>query len=69
MFLWIGLAVNPEWLQAVFGVASPTQIDVERPFLPELDTPLSHNVRKIISDIRSQRHRCMRVSREIGFNV
>lgn len=62
MFMWIGLAVNPEWLQAVFGVASPTQIDVERPFLPELDTPLSHKIRQIVSDIRLSRRRCMRLT-------
>lgn len=62
MFLWIGLGASPEWLQAVFGAPSPTQIDVERPFLPELDTPMSHRVRGIISAIRSKRHRCMRVS-------
>lgn len=64
MFLWIGLAASPEWLQAVFGVASANQIDVDRPFLPELDTPLSHRVRQIISDIRHKRRRCMRVSIE-----
>ena len=62
MFLWIGLATSPEWLQSVFGVTSPTQIDVERPFLPDVDTVMSHRVKQIINDVRSKRHRCMRLT-------
>lgn len=67
MFLWIGLAASSEWLQSVFGVTSANQIDVDRPFLPELDTPLSHRIRQIINDIRHKRRRCMRVSLEKVF--
>lgn len=64
MFLWLGLGLSPQWVQAVFGVPSVGQVDVDRTVLPTLDTPLSHRVTEIITEVRSQRHRCMRVSSE-----
>lgn len=62
MFLWIGLGASPDFVQNVFGAPSAIQIDIERPFLPELDNPLSIAVRKIIDDIRIERHRFMRLT-------
>lgn len=62
MFLWVGLGANPDFVQNVFGAPSAIQIDIERPFLPELDNPLSIAVRKIIDDIRIERHRFMRLT-------
>lgn len=66
MFLWVGLGANPEFVQNVFGAPSAIQIDIERPYLPELDNPISIAVRNLIDDIRLQRHRCMRVSTSIS---
>ena len=30
MYMWIGLNVNPEWVQQVFGVQSAAQIDIDK---------------------------------------
>ena len=30
MFLWIGINVNPTWVQNVFSVQSAAQIDIDR---------------------------------------
>ena len=30
MYMWIGLNVNPEWVQQVFGVQSAAQIDIDQ---------------------------------------
>lgn len=62
MFLWVGLGASPEFVQNVFGAPSAIQIDIERPYLPELDNPLSIAVRNIIEEIRIERHRCMRLT-------
>jgi protein transport protein SEC24 len=62
MFLWIGLGASPDFIQKVFGVPSAIQVDIEKVALPELDTPLSVAVRTIIDDIRTQRHKCMRLT-------
>ncbi|KAH1004221.1 hypothetical protein HUJ04_004007 [Dendroctonus ponderosae] len=62
MFLWVGLGANPEFVQNVFGAPSAIQIDIERPHLPELDNPLSIEVRRIINDLRIERHRYMRLT-------
>lgn len=62
MFLYIGVALNPEFCQQVFGVPTAVQINVDQTELPILDTPLSNAVRSLITQIRIQRHRCMRVS-------
>ncbi|XP_066254197.1 protein transport protein Sec24C [Euwallacea similis] len=62
MFLWVGLGASPEFVQNVFGAPSAIQIDIERPSIPELDNPLSLAVRKIIDDIRIERHRFMRLT-------
>ena len=52
MFLYIGLAADPDFLQKLFGVGSPQQINVELPGLPSLDNPVSENVRRVIDNIR-----------------
>lgn len=62
MFLWIGLNVNIEWVQDVFGVHSAAQIDIDRTSLLEIDNPLSLRIRSLIETVREQRHRSMRVS-------
>lgn len=62
MFLWLGLALSPQWVQAVFGVPSVVQVDTDRTALPILDTPLNKRITDIISRVRVERHRCMRVS-------
>ena len=69
MFLWVGLGASPEFVQKVFGAPSAIQIDIDRPFLPELDNSLSVAVRNIIDDVRIQRHRCMRVSKKLTFVI
>jgi hypothetical protein len=51
------------------GVPSAIQVDIEKVALPELDTPLSVAVRTIIDDIRTQRHKCMRVSQTGCFST
>lgn len=30
MYMWIGMNVNPEWVQQVFGVQSAAQIDIDK---------------------------------------
>jgi protein transport protein SEC24 len=62
LFLWIGLNVDMEWVQNVFGVHSAAQIDIDRTSLPELDNTLSVRIRSVIDSVRQQRHRSMRVS-------
>ncbi|KAL1517226.1 hypothetical protein ABEB36_001019 [Hypothenemus hampei] len=62
LFLWVGLGASPEFVQSVFGAPSAIQIDIERPFLPELDNPLSVAVRRLIEDVRLERHRFMRLT-------
>lgn len=62
MFIWIGLGVNPDIIQKLFGVPSAIAVNIEQFKLPELDNPVSLAVRNIIEEIRLQRHRHMRVS-------
>lgn len=63
MFLWLGLALSPQWVQAVFGVPSVVQVDTDCTALPVLDTPLNKRITDIINRVRMERHRCMRVSK------
>ncbi|XP_049838119.1 protein transport protein Sec24C isoform X1 [Schistocerca gregaria] len=62
MFLWIGLNVNVEWVQNVFGVHSAAQIDIDRTSLQDIDNPLSTRIRSLVNAVRQQRHRCMRLT-------
>lgn len=61
MFLWIGLAVSPEWLSEVFGVQTAARIDIDKTTLLELNTPMSKRVRQIVHDIQEERQRCMKL--------
>lgn len=62
MFIWLGLALAPEFTQSVFGVSNVHQVDTERCGVPILDNPISERVRDIIDQIQAERPRCMRVS-------
>ncbi|CAL1266343.1 unnamed protein product [Larinioides sclopetarius] len=62
MFLWIGQAINPEWLQNVLGVQSTNQVDKQKTSLPELNNPLSNKIRQIIEELENGRQRFMRLS-------
>ncbi|XP_054002106.1 protein transport protein Sec24C isoform X2 [Hylaeus anthracinus] len=62
MFLWLGLALSPQWVQAVFGVPSVVQVDTDRTALPVLDTQLNKRITDIINRVRMERHRCMRLT-------
>ncbi len=53
LFMYIGLAVDPAFVQDLFGVSSAAQIDVERPRLdPSRDSPIAQRVRDIVDVIR-----------------
>lgn len=66
LFVWLGLALAPEFTQAVFGAPSVQQIDTDRCGIPVLDNPLSKRVRGIINAIQAERPRCMRVSKQFA---
>ncbi len=61
MYLWIGLNVNPEWVQNVFGVQSAAQIDIDKTSLQDLDTPISRRLRGIVKKMREERRRHMKL--------
>ncbi|KDR14171.1 protein transport protein Sec24C-like [Zootermopsis nevadensis] len=62
LFLWIGLNVDMEWIQNVFGVQSAAQIVIDRTSLPVLDNALSVRIKLVIDSVRKERHRCMRLT-------
>ncbi|XP_054707353.1 protein transport protein Sec24D-like [Uloborus diversus] len=62
MFLWIGQAINPEWLQNVFGVQSTNHLDKQKTSLPELNTPLSQKIRRVVENIEEGRQWYMRLT-------
>ncbi|KAL5018898.1 hypothetical protein ScPMuIL_004620 [Solemya velum] len=62
MFMWIGHNVDPDWIQKVFGVQSAAQIDIDKCKLLELDNDLSHRVREVVKQIRSERNRHMKLT-------
>lgn len=62
MFLWLGFNVSPEFVQDVFGVGSPAQINIDTGLLLELDNPRSQRINGIIRKVRSQRSRFMKVN-------
>merc|ERR1711973_699196 len=62
LFMYIGLAADPAWIQEVFGVQTAAQIDIDKTRLQDRDTPASQRVRKVIDQIRAERSRyCMRL--------
>jgi len=62
MLLYVGLAVNPAWIQDVFGVHTAAQIDIDRSRLVERDNPLSRRVNGIINTISSSRSRTAKLT-------
>ncbi|XP_044736103.1 protein transport protein Sec24C [Chrysoperla carnea] len=62
MFLWVGLNVNSEWVQSIFGVPSVIQANFDMVELPILENPLSNRMRNLIESIRSLRPHCMRLT-------
>ena len=52
MFLYIGLAADPDFIQKLFGVSTPAQINVEAPTLEAFDNPISERVRRVIDTVR-----------------
>ncbi|KAF5297356.1 hypothetical protein FQR65_LT01286 [Abscondita terminalis] len=62
MMIWIGLGINSEFCQQVFGVPSAVQIDVDKVTIPVLDNPMSKAVHSVIKQIRTERHRFMRLT-------
>lgn len=62
MFLWIGMAVDPDFLQNVFAQPVAARIDIDKTSLLELNTPISRRVRDIIARVRMERQRCMRLT-------
>lgn len=62
MFLWIGLHVSNDWVQSIFGVHSPAQIDIDSSKLLLLDNPLSVRLRNLIQTIRSKRSHYMKLA-------
>jgi protein transport protein SEC24 len=57
LFLYVGLAADPNFVQEVFGVSTAAQINIDMPQLEERDNPLSKKVRKVVEIVRSQRTR------------
>merc|ERR1712126_555715 len=57
LFLYVGLAAEPSFIQDVFGVSTAAQINVEMPHLEERDNPTSQKIRKVIETVRKQRTR------------
>lgn len=62
MFLWLGMNLSTEFVQAVFGVFRTHEVDTERLGLPVMENPLSQRVRGIVEKIQERKSRCMRVS-------
>ncbi|XP_008546955.1 protein transport protein Sec24D [Microplitis demolitor] len=59
MFMWFGLSLSTEWIQAVFG--TPV-VDTDRSSIPILDNPLNKRVRDIVNRVRMERYHCMRLT-------
>jgi protein transport protein SEC24 len=62
MLLYVGLAVNPAWIQDVFGVQTAAQIDIDRTRLVDRDNPLSRRITGIMQSISSNRPRSMKLT-------
>ncbi|XP_029824250.2 protein transport protein Sec24C isoform X3 [Ixodes scapularis] len=62
MFMWIGMAVDPDFLQNVFAQPVAARIDIDKTALLELNTPISRRVRDIVARVRAERQRCMRLT-------
>ncbi|KAM9329406.1 protein transport protein Sec24D [Gastrophryne carolinensis] len=54
MFLWLGVASPPEFIQGIFNVPSFAHITSEATSLPQLDSPHSKKLRKMMDSIQSR---------------
>lgn len=61
MFMYIGLACDPKWIQEVFGVQTAAQIDIDKTRLVELENETSRRVREVVELLRQDRPRYMRL--------
>ncbi|XP_031561696.1 protein transport protein Sec24C-like isoform X2 [Actinia tenebrosa] len=62
LFLWVGLQVDPNLLQQVFGVPTIGQVDIEMTSLPTLENPLSSRLRGIIEEILQERQQYLKLT-------
>ncbi|KAM9326103.1 protein transport protein Sec24C [Gastrophryne carolinensis] len=61
LFIWIGANVQQAVLQNLFGVSSFSQIDCSMSALPVFDNPVSKKMNAIITMLRAQRPRYMKL--------
>merc|ERR1711936_1393824 len=62
ILLFVGLAVDPQWIQDVFGVATAAQIDIDKTKLVERDNPLSRRVCDIYTEVTANKPRTMKLT-------
>merc|ERR1719385_432757 len=62
VLLFVGLAVDPQWIQDVFGVATAAQIDIDKTKLVERDNPLSRRVCDIYTAVTADKPRTMKLT-------
>lgn len=62
LLLFVGIAVDPQWIQDVFGVATAAQIDIDKTTLIERENPLSRRVYDIYQSVMSGRSRTMKLT-------
>jgi len=55
LYIWLGRDISPDNLKAIFGTDDIRQVDSRQPALPNIDSPESVQIRKIIGAIQSQR--------------
>uniref|UniRef100_UPI00398E495C protein transport protein Sec24C-like n=1 Tax=Pristiophorus japonicus TaxID=55135 RepID=UPI00398E495C len=61
LFLWVGMYAPTEWIQNVFGVPSFSAVDCGVGSLPVLDNPYSRQIRNMITIVRKQRARFLKL--------
>ncbi|KAK5848438.1 hypothetical protein PBY51_006052 [Eleginops maclovinus] len=61
MFLWLGQASPPDFMQSLFNLPSLAHLQGNMNALPELDNPLSNKVRSIISGLMEKRPNSMKL--------
>ena len=57
LFLYVGLAADPDFIQKLFGVSTAAQINIENSYLEVLDNPISQRVHRVIEQVRTERSR------------
>ncbi|CAH8640427.1 unnamed protein product [Dicrocoelium dendriticum] len=62
LFLWIGVNLPAEWIQAVLNVPSARHFEAERIYdLPQLNTEISRHLNHLIRLIHEEHSRCSRI--------